>query len=187
MPSVCAAPSHQPQACDVRSHEILERVPHAHTMRQNEIVTSMKSPPRAYAPDPSSFGRVPRRRGWTPVPQDPHERACNRAAQVQDAAAGLVFAGLKAKRYTRADLQARTGWGRERLSRLMNGNIPAGLDDVMLLLDAAGISFSAVAWPATAEQHRERQRLTDVQEYLARMQRQVAEGIARIEQERPKT
>ncbi len=98
-----------------------------------------------------------------------------------------MTAGIKAGRFTRADLLKRTGWGRERLSRLMNGNVEAGLDDLLLLLDAAGIPFSAVAWPATEELHRERQRLTDVHDYLAMLQKQVAEGIGRIEQERPKT
>lgn len=69
----------------------------------------------------------------------------------------------------------------------MNGNTPAGLDDLMLLLDAAGISFSRVAWMATDEQHRERQRLTDVLDYLAKAQQQVQGEIVRIEQARPTT
>ncbi|MGZ0711300.1 hypothetical protein ACWPKO_23530 (plasmid) [Coraliomargarita sp. W4R53] len=150
-------------------------------------MTTRKYVPRTYAPDPSKFGSHGRRRIWGPLPADPVERSRSRAAQVQDAAIGLVLVGLKAKRFTRTDLLVRTGWGRERLSRLMNGNLEAGLDDLMLLLDAAGIPFSAVAWPATEEIHRERQRLTDIQDYLARSQKQVAEGIGRTEQARLKT
>src|SRR5690606_17152899 len=110
----------------------------------------------------NKFGQHGPRRVWTRLPADPVERARSRAAQVQDAAVAHVLAGLKARRYRRADLLERTGWGRERLSRLMNGAAPVDLDDLMLLLDAAGIPFSAVAWPATEEQHRQRQRLTDI-------------------------
>lgn len=150
-------------------------------------MSTSRQAPRSYAPDPGKFGQHGARRVWSKLPEDPVERARSRAAQVQDAVAGHVLAGLKAGRYKRADLLERTGWGRERLSRLMNGNILAGLDDLMLLLDAARIPFSAVAWPATEEQHRERQRLTDVRDYLALQQRQVQEDIARIEQERPRT
>lgn len=150
-------------------------------------MTTTRQPPRAYAPDPGRFGHHGARRVWNALPEDPVERARSRAAQVQDAVAGLVLAGLKQRRYKRSDLYERTGWGRERLSRLMNGNVPAGLDDLMLLLDAAGIPFSAVAWPASEEQHRERQRLNDVRDYLALQQRQVQADIVRIERERPQT
>jgi len=150
-------------------------------------MATSKNAPRTYAPDPSRFGQHAPRREWTRLPDDPVERAKSRAAQVQDAVAWQVNIGLKTGRFKRADLQARTGWGRERLSRLMNGNTPAGLDDLMLLLDAAGIPFSRVAWPATDELHRERQRLTDVRDYLAQQQRQVEADIVRIERERPLT
>jgi transcriptional regulator with XRE-family HTH domain len=144
-------------------------------------MTSNRRPPRAYAPTPGKFGQHGARRSWSTLPADPVERSRSRAAQVQDTAVGHVLAGLKAGRYKRADLLDRTGWGRERLSRLMNGNTPAGLDDLMLLLEAAQVPFSAVAWPATDEQHRERQRLTDVRDYLAKAQQQAQEDIARIE------
>lgn len=66
------------------------------------------------------------------------ERARSRAAHVQDAAVGQILAGLKAKRFTRKQLKERTGWGSERLSRYMTGQVPIQLDDLMLLLDAAG-------------------------------------------------
>ena len=146
-----------------------------------------RSAPRTYAPNPGRFGHHGVRRTWSRLPDDPVERARSRAAQLQDSAVGLVLAGLKARRYKRADLLERTGWGRERLSRLMNGNTPAGVDDLMLLLDAAGIPFSMVAWPASEERHRERQRLTDVRDYLTQAHQKVQEDIARIERERPTT
>lgn len=150
-------------------------------------MTTTRQPPRSYAPNPGKFGHHAARRMWSNLPADPVERSRSRAAQLQDAAVGQVLAGLKAGRFKRADLLQRTGWGRERLSRLMNGNTPAGMDDLMLLLDAAGVSFSRVAWPATDEQHRERQRLTDVLDYLAKAQQQVQGEIVRIEQARPTT
>lgn len=146
-----------------------------------------KFSPRTYAPDPNKFGHHGPRRDWTKLPADPVERARSRASQVQDAAVGHVLAGLKARRYRRVDLLERTGWGRERLSRLMNGSALADLDDLMLLLDAAGIPFSAVAWPATEEQHRQRQRLTDIRDYLAQQQQRVGADIAQIEQARLRT
>ena len=150
-------------------------------------MSTTKRAPRAYAPDPARFGHHAARRAWTTLPDDPVERARSRAAQVQDAVAWHVLRGLKEKRYKRADLLERTGWGRERLSRLMNGNVPAGLDDIMLLLDAARIPFSAVAWLADEELHRKRQRLTDVLDYLVTQQQQVQADIAQIEQARPRT
>jgi transcriptional regulator with XRE-family HTH domain len=103
---------------------------------------------------------------------------------VQDAAVGQILAGLKAKRFTRKQLKDRTGWGSERLSRYMTGQVPIQLDDLMLLLDAAGIPFASVAWVSTEEQFRERQRLTDIQGYLAGLQQQVGVELAQVHQAR---
>lgn len=143
-----------------------------------------KHPPRDYAPQPARFGEHAARRLWGPLPEDPLERARSRAAQVQDAAVGQILAGLKAKRFTRKQLKERTGWGSERLSRYMTGQAPIQLDDLMLLLDAAGIPFASVAWVSTEEQFRERQRLTDVRDYLAGLQQQVGAEIAQVQRER---
>lgn len=132
-----------------------------------------KYPPRDYAPQPARFGEHATRRLWSSLPENPMERARSRAAQVQDAAVGQILAGLKAKRFTRKQLKERTGWGSERLSRYMTGQVPIQLDDLMLLLDAAGIPFASVAWVATEEQFRERQRLTDILGFVAGLQQQV--------------
>lgn len=187
MKTVCAAFSHHSRMSDLVAHAMTIRDIGHHKLCEDIPVSTSRRAPRMYAPNPGKFGQHAARRLWTPLPEDPSERARSRAAQVQDAAVGLVLAGLKAGRYKRADLLERTGWGRERLSRLMNGNTPAGLDDLMLLLDAAGVPFSMVAWPSTEEQHRERQRLTDVRDYLTKAQQQVQEEIARIERARPTT
>lgn len=143
-----------------------------------------KHPPRDYAPQPARFGEHAARRLWGPLPEDRLERARSRAAQVQDAAVGQILAGLKAKRFTRKQLKDRTGWGSERLSRYMTGQVPIQLDDLMLLLDAAGIPFASVAWVSTEEQFRERQRLTDIQGYLAGLQQQVGVELAQVHQAR---
>ena len=112
------------------------------------------------------------------------ERARSRAAQVQDAAVGQILAGMKAKRFTRKQLKERTGWGSERLSRYMTGQVPIQLDDLMLLLDAAGIPFASVAWVSTEEQFRERQRLSDIQGFVAGLQQQLNAQVAQVHRER---
>ncbi|WP_436037196.1 hypothetical protein [Microbacterium sp. LjRoot45] len=97
---------------------------------------------------------------------------------------GQILAGLKAKRFTRKQLKDRTGWGSERLSRYMTGQVPIQLDDLMLLLDAAGIPFASVAWVSTEEQFRERQRLTDILGFVAGLQQQVSAELAQVHRAR---
>jgi len=143
-----------------------------------------KYAPRDYAPDPNNFGKDRGRIAWPEPPEDRVERARSRAAHVQAAVAERVHMHLMGGVVTRADLRERTGWTRERLSRILNGNIVAGLDDLMLLLNAVHVPFESVISAATAEQQSRQRHLREVQRYLSEQQQRVQEEIARIERER---
>ena len=146
-----------------------------------------KYAPRDYAPDPNKFGKDPRNATWPEPPPDRVERARTRAAHIQAAVAERVRLHLEAELVTRTELLRRTGWKRERLSRILNGNIVAGLDDLMLLLDAAGSRFENIVTTGTAEHSDRRQHLNEVQRYLRDQHRSVQAEIARIEQEQRST
>lgn len=118
------------------------------------------------------------------MPPNALERARTRASYLQERAAYLVLTRVRRRDITRLELQSRTGWSRERLSRILNGAVVAGLDDIHLMLDAAGIPFADLAWTGARADAEERQRLTLLIDFFTEQQASMAARIAEIERER---
>lgn len=142
--------------------------------------------PSSYLPDGHVFGGA-RRPSRTDLPRDAAERARVRASQLQERAAYLALRPVRNREVTRAQLQSRTGWSRERLSRILNGAVVATLEDLFLILDAAGIPFAELAWTGSQADFNERQRLTLLMDFLDQQQASMMAKIAHIEQERRAT
>lgn len=142
--------------------------------------------PRSYLPVGHVFGAANRPMRQE-APADAVERARMRASYLQEKAAYLVLVRVRRRDVTRTDIQARTGWSRERLSRILNGAVVADLEDLHLLLDAVGIPFAELAWTGARADAEERQRLTLLLDYFTEQQEAMAAKIAQIERARRAT
>lgn len=97
--------------------------------------------------DATTFGR-PGLSDWVPTATRRGEAECA-AARLQHSAAFHVRAFLLAEDRTQGSLAEALGWRRERLSRVLGGQVWVTLSDLEQILQACRSSVAGVSWAST--------------------------------------
>jgi transcriptional regulator with XRE-family HTH domain len=127
--------------------------------------------------------------GWSPAGSMPNEqdrpnpddRARAQASYIQDRVARAVRDQLRKAHRTQEDLAIEIGWSSTRLSRQLTGRQVLSLEDAMRLLDACGLSWSAVFMATDDPNQRSLAEFHAIGVYLTRQKTLVEERIADIE------
>lgn len=128
--------------------------------------------------DPTTFGR-PGASDWVPTVTPRAEAECA-AARLQHSAAFRVRATLLSEDRSHGSLAKALGWRRERLSRVLGGQVWVTLADLEHVLRECQSSVAGVSWSNTAVQDREAPARQIVASFL-REQLQTLEAPAHVQ------
>lgn len=142
----------------------------------------MSDAPRDWLVDPTTFGR-PGANDWVPTVTPRDEAECA-AARLQHNAAFRVRAFLLSEDRSHGSLAQALGWRRERLSRVLGGQVWVTLADLEQVLRECQSSVAGVSWSNTAVQDREAPARQIVASFL-REQLQALEPAARPQRGMP--
>ncbi|KQQ65322.1 hypothetical protein [Microbacterium sp. Leaf320] len=142
----------------------------------------MNDAPRDWLIDPTTFGR-PGVSDWVSTVTSRGEAECA-AARLQHNAAFQVRAFLFSEERSHGSLAEALGWRRERLSRVLGGQVWVTLADLEQVLRECQSSVAGVSWSNTAAQDREAPARQIVALYL-REQLQTLEPAAHAQRGMP--